>query len=96
MATIFAPADISRLLPAGIRPNPGGGLLAAVAHDIRLALFDPEYRNKKQIQVVVGALVIRLMQAANRASAGILIQNFYFGCNTGYKYHLNRRLKFIR
>jgi hypothetical protein len=27
------------------------------------------------------------MQAANRASAWILIQNFYFGCNTGDEDH---------
>jgi hypothetical protein len=54
-------------------------LLAAIAHDKWLPLFDSEYRNKKKAKVVVGTLVIRLMQAANRASAWILIQDFYFG-----------------
>jgi hypothetical protein len=79
LATIFTPAGTFRWLPAGIRPHPGGGLLAAVAPNKRLPLFDSEYRNKKQAEIVVRALVIGLMQAANRASAWILIQNFYFG-----------------
>ena len=36
---------------------------------------------------MVRALVIGLMQSANRASAGILIKNFNFGRNTGNKDH---------
>ena len=76
---IPADSDIFSVLLVEIRSRPVNDLLAAVAHDKWLSLFDSEYRNKKQAEVVVGALVIRLMQAANRASAWILIQNFYFG-----------------
>jgi glutamate formiminotransferase len=78
-ATISALAGIFRMLLVEIRSRPVNGLLAAIAHDQWLPLFDSEYRNKKQTEVVVGTLVIRLMQAANRASAWILIQDFYFG-----------------
>ena len=70
---------IFRLLRVEIRPGPMADLLAAVAHDKWLSFFDSEYRNKKQAEVMVRALGIRLVQAANRASAWILIQNFYFG-----------------
>jgi hypothetical protein len=87
LATIFAPAGLFRLLPVDIRPKPVAGLLTVVAYDKWLPFFDSEYRNKKQAEVVVGALVIRLMQAAKRTSAWILIQNFYFGCNTGDEDH---------
>ena len=78
-ATTPAVPGIFRLLRVEIRSRPIGGLLAAVAPNKRLPLFDSEYRNKKQAEIVVRALVIGLMQAANRASVWILIQNFYFG-----------------
>ena len=39
---------------------------------------------------MVDALIIGLIQPANRASAGILIQNPYFGCNTGDEDHVQR------
>jgi len=78
-ATIPARPGIFRLLLVEIRPRPGNGLLAAIAHDKWLPLFDSEYWNKKQADIVVGAFVIRLMQAANWTSARILIQNFCFG-----------------
>ena len=72
-ATIPARPGIFRLLLIEIRSRPTNGLFAAIAYDEWLPLFDSEYRNKKQAQVVVGALVIRLMQAADWASAWILI-----------------------
>ena len=78
-AAITAGHATFRLLLVEFRSSPGNGLLAAIAHDKGLPLFDSEYRNKKQAEVVVGALVIRLMQTANWASAWILIQNFCFG-----------------
>jgi len=78
-STVSARPGVFRLLRVEIRPWPVAGLLAAVAHDKWLPLFDSEYRNKKQAEVMVRALGIRLVQAANRASAWILIQNFYFG-----------------
>ena len=49
------------------------GLLATIARQKRLTLFDSEYRNKEQAEVVVHALIIGLVQPANRTSAGILI-----------------------
>jgi hypothetical protein len=55
------------------------GCLAAIAHDKRLALFDPEYRNEEKAEVVVYAPVICLVQSAHRTPAGILIQGFRFG-----------------
>ena len=39
---------------------------------------------------MVHALIISLIQSANRASAGILIQNLYFRCNTGDEDHVNK------
>jgi hypothetical protein len=39
---------------------------------------------------MVDAFVVRLIQSANRAPAGILIQNFYFGCHTGDEDHVQR------
>ena len=78
-ATISARPSIIRLPLVGIRSGPVTGLLAAIADNKWLPFFDSEYRNKKQAEIVVGALGIRLMQAADRASAWILIQNFYFG-----------------
>lgn len=61
------------LLLFEIRPEPVDGLLTAVAHDERFALFDPEYGNKKQAQIVVHTLIGRLIQSAHRTSARILI-----------------------
>ena len=49
------------------------GLLATIARQKRLPLFDSEDWNKEQAEVVVHAFIIGLMQSANRASAGILI-----------------------
>ena len=78
-ATIPAVPGIFRLLLVEIRPGPVADLLAALAHDKWLPLFDSDDRNKEQVEVKVRALGIRPVQAANRASAWILIQNFCFG-----------------
>ena len=77
--TVSACPYIFRLLLVDIRPRPVAGLFAAVAHDKWLALFDSEYRNKKQAEVMVRALRIRLIQTAYWAATWVLIQNFYFG-----------------
>jgi len=60
-------------LPGEIRPGRMPDLLTTIAHDKGLTLFNSEYRNKEQAEVMVRALIVRLMQSANRASAGILI-----------------------
>jgi hypothetical protein len=78
LTTIFAPAGIFWLLLVEIRPWSLAGLLAAVANNKGLAFFDSEYRNKKQAEVMVRALGIRLVQAANRASAWILTKLLFW------------------
>ena len=77
--TIPAGPGVFRLLPVKIRSRPVADLFAAVAHDKWRPFFDSEYRNKKQAEVVVRAPGVRLIQAAYRATAWILIQNFCFG-----------------
>lgn len=67
------------LRPGGVRPKRINAAFTAVAHNKRFALFDSEKWNKKEAEVMIRALIIGLMQSANRASAWILIQNFYFG-----------------
>lgn len=62
-----------------IRTETLAGLRAAVAHAKRLALFDSEYGDKKKAEIVVDALIIRLIQSAHRTSARILVQNLFFG-----------------
>jgi hypothetical protein len=39
---------------------------------------------------MVHTFVIGLIQSANRAPAGILIQNLYFGCDTGDEDHVQK------
>ncbi len=67
------------MLPIEVRSKLINAVFTAIAHNKRFALFDSEKRYKEEAEVVVHALIIRLMQPANRASAGILIKNFYFG-----------------
>jgi hypothetical protein len=75
------------LLPIEVRPKLINAAFTAIAHNKRFALFDSEKRYEKEAEVMIHALIIRLMQTANRASAGILIKNFDFGRNTGNKDH---------
>lgn len=76
-ATPARPGPLHLLL-FEIRPEPVAGLLTAVAHAERFALFDPEYWNKKQAQIVVHTLIGRLIQPAQRTPARILIQDLFF------------------
>ena len=52
------------------------GAMAAFADDERRALFDPGHRNEKYLKIMIDALVIGLMQAANRTTPGLFVQNF--------------------
>lgn len=72
-AAIFTTECFFILLLSKLRPKLMNRLLAAVAHNKRIAFFDSEYRDEKQAEVMVRAFVIRLTQAACRASAWILI-----------------------
>jgi hypothetical protein len=42
----------------------------ALAHDKRVTFFDPQHRNKKQIEVMINPHVIGLVQTAGGAPLG--------------------------
>jgi hypothetical protein len=63
---------------------------ASIAHDKRFAFFDSQNRNEEQAEVMVNAPVTGLIQPANRAPAGSLIQNLYFRCDTGDEDHVSK------
>jgi hypothetical protein len=86
--TIPARPGFFLVLTGVIRTKLMQSLLTSIAHDKRFAFFDPDYRNEKKVQIMVHAFIISLIQSANRAPAGILIQNLYFGRNTGDENHL--------
>ena len=54
------------------------GAMAAFTQDEGLAFFDPGDRNEKNLKVMIDALVIGLVQTANRAASGILVQDLRF------------------
>ena len=54
------------------------GAMTAFALDEGLAFFDSGDRNEKNLKVMIDALAIGLVQTANRATSGILIQNLRF------------------
>jgi hypothetical protein len=54
------------------------GAMAAFTDDERLAFFDPDHRNEKYLKIMIDALVIGLLQAANRTTPGLLVQNLRF------------------
>jgi hypothetical protein len=72
-SAISACPGVFMLLPGEIRSRCMCGLVTTIAYNKRLTLFDSENWNKEQAEVVVHALIIRLMQPANRTSARILI-----------------------
>jgi hypothetical protein len=63
------------------------GLMAAFAQDEGLTFFDPDHRNEKNLKVVIDALVVGLVQTANRTTSGILVQNLRFWGYADYKEH---------
>jgi hypothetical protein len=80
------------MLMGVIRTKLMQSLLTSIAHDKRFAFFDSDYRNEKKAQVMIHALIVSLVQSANRAPAGILIQNLNFGRNTGDENHVQKLL----
>jgi len=54
------------------------GPMAAFTNDEGLAFFDPGHRNEKYLKIMIDAFGIGLMQTANGATFGILVQNFCF------------------
>jgi hypothetical protein len=61
--------------------------MAAFAQDEGLTFFHPGHRNEKNLKVVIDALVVSLVQTANRTTPGILVQNLRFWGYTDYKEH---------
>ena len=57
------------------------GAMAAFADHERLALFDPGHGNEKNLEIMIDALVIGLVQTANRTTPGLFVQNL---CLWGY------------
>ena len=63
------------------------GAMAAFADDEWLAFFDPGHRNEKYLKIMIDALVIGLMQAADRTTPGLFVQNFRLWRYADYKEH---------
>jgi len=63
------------------------GPIAAFTNDEGRAFFDPDHRNEQDLKIMIDALVIGLVQAANRATCGILVQNLGFWGYADYKEH---------
>jgi len=54
------------------------GPMAVFTNDEGFAFFDPDHRNEEDLKIMIDAFVIGLVQAANRATFGVLVQNFRF------------------
>jgi hypothetical protein len=65
------------------RPELGDGPLTPVAPDDRFSGLDFEDGDEKEAQVMVHAFVIGLVQAADRAAPGLLIQDLDLGRDAG-------------
>ena len=63
------------------------GAMTAFAQDEGLAFFDPGHRNEEDLKIMIDALVIGLVQAANRTPSGQFIQNLRFWVYTEDKEH---------
>ena len=63
------------------------GAMTAFTQDEGLAFFDPNHRDEEDLKIMIDAFVIGLVQAANRATLGILVQNLRFGGYADYKEH---------
>ena len=63
------------------------GPMTAFAQNEGLAFFDPGHRNEKDLKIMIDALVIGLVQAANRTTSGVLVQNLCFWRYADYKEH---------
>jgi hypothetical protein len=63
------------------------GPIAAFTNDEGRSFFDPDHRNEQDLKIMIDALVIGLVQAANRAALGILVQNLGFCGYAEYKEH---------
>jgi len=64
------------------------GAMAAFTQNEGLAFFNPGDRNEKYLKVMIDALVIGLVQTANRATHGIFVQNLCFRGYSNDKEHV--------
>lgn len=51
------------------------GAMAAFANDEGFAFFNPGHRNEKNLKIMIDTLVVGLVQAANRTTPGLFVQN---------------------
>jgi len=63
------------------------GLFTTFTHDEWFAFFNPQQRNKKQAEVVIHSFKIGLVQTANWAPPGVLVNYLRFWRYTGDKNH---------
>ena len=61
--------------------------VTTLANGEGLAFFDPDHRNEEDLKIMIDAFVIGLVQAANRTSSGIFVQNLRFWVYTEDKEH---------
>jgi hypothetical protein len=61
--------------------------MATFTHNEGLAFFHSGNRNEKNLKIMIDALVIGLVQTANRTTSGILVQHFRFWGYSEYKEH---------
>ena len=54
------------------------GAMAAFTYDEGFAFFDPGHWNEEDLKIVIDALVIGLLQTANRTTPWILVQHLRF------------------
>ena len=73
------------------------GAMAAFADDERLALFDSGYRNEENLKIMIDALVISLLQTADRTTPGLFVQNLrLWGYADNKKHVLGSRFRVQR
>ena len=61
---------------------------AAITHDEWFPFFNPQKRDKKKTEIVIYPFKVGLMQTADRAPPGILVQYLRFGRYAGDKDHI--------
>ena len=70
-----------------IRSKFGNRLFTTITHNEGVTFFHPQHRDEKQTEVVIHPFEISLVQPANRAAPGVLVQHFRFGGYAGDEDH---------
>ena len=70
------------------------GPMATFTYDKGLSFFDPGHRNEEDLKIMIDAFVIGLVQAANRTTSGLLVQNLrLWGYAENKKHALGSRVQ---